>query len=245
MQPVPRILCAGDGALVAEYGDAIDARLNARVRQLQRALEAARPSGVIELVPTYRSLLVHYDPMVVRHESAAALVLDAAGQLPDDPGEPARVVTIPVMYGGAAGPDLADVAAHAGLGEAEVVNLHAAGDYLVFMIGFMPGFPYLGGLHPAIATPRLATPRTRVPAGSVGIAGAQTGIYPAESPGGWRLIGRTPVRLFDPRLDPPVLVQAGDHLRFEPVSVRDYEAIARDVGDNRYHPAVQEIPAAP
>jgi KipI family sensor histidine kinase inhibitor len=243
MHPVPRILHAGDGALLAEYGDAIDARLNARVRQLQRALEAVRPAGVIELVPTYRSLLVHYDPMEVRHESAAALVLDAARQLPDDSGEPTRVVTIPVMYGGAEGPDLADVAAHAGLSEAEVVNLHAAGDYLVFMIGFMPGFPYLGGLHPAIATPRLATPRTRVPAGSVGIAGGQTGIYPAESPGGWRLIGRTPVQLFDPRLDPPVLVQAGDHVRFMPVSLREYEAIARDVGDDRYRPVVQDTPA--
>ena len=243
MHPVPRVLHAGDGALVAEYGDAIDARLNARVRQLQHALEDLRPPGVTELVPTYRSLLVHYDPMVVRHESAAALVLDAAGQLPDDAGGPTRVVTIPVIYGEAEGPDLAEVAAHAGLGEAEVVNLHAAGDYLVYMIGFMPGFPYLGGLHPAIATPRLTTPRTRVPAGSVGIAGAQTGIYPAESPGGWRLIGRTPVRLFDPRLDPPVLVQAGDHLRFMPVSRREYEAIARDVGDDRYQPAVQQLAA--
>ena len=190
MPPAPRILPAGDSAVVAEYGDAIDVRVNARVRQLQRTLEASGHAGLVELVPTYRSLMLHYDPMVLSHAAVAELVLGAAGHLPEDFRESARAVDIPVLYGGGEGPDLADVAARAGLREEEVVELHAAGDYLVFMIGFMPGFPYLGGLPPAIATPRLATPRTLVPAGSVGIAGAQTGIYPSESPGGWRLIGR-------------------------------------------------------
>jgi len=241
----PRILPAGDSALVAEYGDAIDARVNARVRQLQRALEAAGHAGLVELVPTYRSLMVHYDPMVASYATVAGLILEAAGHLPDDPREAIRVVEIPVLYGGNEGPDLADVAARAGLREAEVVALHAAGDYLVFMIGFMPGFPYLGGLPPAIATPRLATPRALVPAGSVGIAGAQTGIYPSESPGGWRLIGRTPVRLFDARLEPPALLQAGDHLRFVPVSRPEYDAIARDVERERYRPHVRVAPASP
>jgi len=241
----PRILPAGDSALVAEYGDAIDARVNARVRQLQRALEAAGHAALVELVPTYRSLMVHYDPMVASYAAVAGLILEAAGHLPDDPRESIRVVEIPVLYGGNEGPDLADVAARAGLREAEVVALHAAGDYLVFMIGFMPGFPYLGGLPPAIATPRLATPRTLVPAGSVGIAGAQTGIYPSESPGGWRLIGRTPVRLFDTRLEPPALLQAGDHLRFVPVPRPEYDAIARDVERDAYRPVVRVVPAGP
>jgi KipI family sensor histidine kinase inhibitor len=245
MQAAPRILHAGDSALVAEYGDAIDVRLNARVRQLQRTIEASGQAGLVELVPTYRSLMVHYDPMVLSHEAVAGLILEAAGHLPEDDREPARVVDVPVLYGGNEGPDLGDVAARAGLREAEVVELHAAGDYLVFMIGFMPGFPYLGGLPPAIATPRLATPRALVPAGSVGIAGAQTGIYPSESPGGWRLIGRTPVRLFDARLEPPALLQAGDHLRFVPVSRPEYDAIARDVERERYRPHVRVAPASP
>ena len=245
MQAAPRILHAGDSALVAEYGDAIDVRLNARVRQLQRTIEASGQAGLVELVPTYRSLMVHYDPMVLSHEAVAGLILEAAGHLPEDDREPARVVDVPVLYGGTEGPDLGDVAARAGLREAEVVELHAAGDYLVFMIGFMPGFPYLGGLPPAIATPRLATPRTLVPAGSVGIAGAQTGIYPSESPGGWRLIGRTPVRLFDTRLEPPALLQAGDHLRFVPVPRPEYDAIARDVERDAYRPVVRVVPAGP
>jgi KipI family sensor histidine kinase inhibitor len=244
MHPAPRILPAGDSALVAEYGDVIDVRVNARVRQLQRTIEASGHAGVVELVPTYRSLMVHYDPLVLSSEALAGLILDAAGHLPEDPREPISVVEIPVLYGGNEGPDLGDVAARAGLREAEVVELHAAGDYLVFMIGFMPGFPYLGGLAPAIATPRLTTPRTVVPAGSVGIAGAQTGIYPSESPGGWRLIGRTPVRLFDARLEPPALLKAGDHLRFVPVSRPEYDGIARDVARDRYQPVVRVVPAS-
>lgn len=245
MPSAPRLLPAGDSAVVAEYGDAIDVRVNARVRQLQRTLEALAHPGLVELVPTYRSLMVHYDPMVLSHAAVAGLVLDSAGHLPEDSRESARAVDIPVLYGGSEGPDLGDVAARAGLREEEVVALHAAGDYLVFMIGFMPGFPYLGGLPPAIATPRLATPRTLVPAGSVGIAGAQTGIYPSESPGGWRLIGRTPVRLFDARFDPPALLQAGDHLRFVPVSRADYDGIVREVERDAYRPLVRAVPAGP
>jgi KipI family sensor histidine kinase inhibitor len=127
----------------------------------------------------------------------------------------------------------------AGLDEEAVVNLHSGGDYVVFMLGFMPGFPYLGGLPASIATPRLATPRTLVPAGSVGIAGAQTGIYPNASPGGWRLIGRTPVRLFDPRRSPPALLEAGEHVRFVPVTRAEYNAIARDVDAGTYRPVTR------
>ncbi|MFO7695108.1 MAG: 5-oxoprolinase subunit PxpB [Vicinamibacterales bacterium] len=239
MPRLPRLLPAGDSAIVVEYGDGIDLRVNARVRLLHRVLGASLPAGVVETVPTYRSLMVHYDPIVLSREAVEQWIAGSANQLRAEIPEVVRTVELPVMYGGGAGPDLADVAARAGLDEREAAALHASGDYVVFMLGFMPGFPYLGGLPARIATPRLATPRTRVPAGSVGIAGAQTGIYPSESPGGWRLIGRTPVALFDARSSPPALLDAGDRVCFVPVTPADYEAIARDVAAGRYRPAVR------
>jgi inhibitor of KinA len=245
MRAVPRLLPAGDSAIVAEYGDGIDARINARVRSLGRALEAGAHAGIIETVPTYRSLIVHYDPMVLSHDSAGHLIAATAERLPEDTREAMRTVEIPVLYGGDAGPDLEDVATMAGLEAQAVVELHAGSEYVVFMLGFMPGFPYLGGLPARIATPRLPTPRTLVPAGSVGIAGAQTGIYPTASPGGWRLIGRTPVRLFDPRRTSPALLEAGDHLRFVPVARPEYDAIARDVEADAYRPSVRVQPDEP
>ena len=239
MLRAPRLLPAGDSAIVVEYGDGIDASANARVRLLQGALDAGAHDGIVETVPTYRSLIVHYDSLVLSREALEALIASAARGLPAEIAERVRTVEIPVLYGGEAGPDLADVAAVAGVDEQTVVDLHAGGDYAVFMLGFMPGFPYLGGLPARIATPRLATPRTRVPAGSVGIAGAQTGIYPSASPGGWRLIGRTPVRLFDPGQSPPALLEAGDHVRFVPVARSDFDAIAREVDAGAYRPAAR------
>jgi KipI family sensor histidine kinase inhibitor len=189
--------------------------------------------------------MVHYDPVVMSREAVEGLITAASGRLPDAVSEAVRTVEIPVWYGGEAGPDLAGVAAAAGLDEQGVVGLHAGADYVVFMLGFMPGFPYLGGLPARIATPRLATPRTAVPAGSVGIAGAQTGIYPTESPGGWRLVGRTPVRLFDARLSPPALLGPGDHVRFVPVTRSDYGAVAREVETDAYRPVVRVRSAGP
>jgi inhibitor of KinA len=239
MLQAPRFLPAGDSAIVVEYGDRIDARINARVRLLRRALGASPHAGVVETVPTYRSLMVHYDPMVLSREAVERLIAGTAERLPEELREAVRTVELPVMYGGAAGPDLAEVAARAELDEQAVVSLHASAEYVVFMLGFMPGFPYLGGLPLRIATPRLATPRTLVPAGSVGIAGEQTGIYPTKSPGGWRLIGRTPVALFDPRASPPTLLEAGNRVRFVPVTRADYDAIARDVAAGAYRPVVR------
>ena len=158
------------------------------------------------------------------------------------PSRSARVVRVPVCYGGAHGPDLEFVAAHAGLTTDEVVALHSAVAYLVYMLGFTPGFAYLGGMTERIAAPRLDSPRTRIPAGSVGIAGAQTGIYPIESPGGWRLIGRTPLRLFDPRSERPFLLAAGDRARFVPVSGDAWRDVERAVQDGAYEPEIEPSP---
>lgn len=225
----PRYLPAGDAALVVEFGDAIAPEINARVRQLLLAIEGARLPGVRDLVPTYRSLLVSYDPLTTTFEYLRTQLdgLERVAGTASFP--PPRLVEIPTAYGGPFGPDLPFVASHNGLAEDEVVRIHSERDYLVYMMGFSPGFTYLGGMSERIATPRLKTPRTVIPAGSVGIAQAQTGIYPVESPGGWQLIGRTPVSLFDPSRTPPVVVEAGDSIRFVPITPDDYADIERDL----------------
>ena len=171
-------------------------------------------------MPTYRSLLVHYDPLRLGYDDVVHLVGEQLQRVGEVPLPESRVVEVPTLYGGESGPDIAFVAEHNGLSVEEVIRIHSSVDYTVYMLGFTPGFPYLGGMSAAIATPRLETPRPRVPAGSVGLAGQQTGVYPIESPGGWRIIGRTPLVLFDPQRDPPALLAAGDRVRFVPVSER-------------------------
>ncbi len=240
MAAEPRYLVAGEAALVVEFGDAIDPEINRRVRQLCRAVDAARVPAVRDLVPTYRSLLVSYDPRSTTFDALKDALQRLEGSIAGTETPPARVVEIPTAYGGSFGPDLPFVAAHNHLTEAEVVAVHAGSDYLVYMMGFSPGFAYLGGMSERIAAPRLKTPRTAIPAGSVGIAQQQTGIYPVESPGGWQLIGRTPVTLFDPSRVPPVFVEAGDFVRFVPVSAADYAAIDRDVRDGRWSLTTRE-----
>ena len=198
-----------------EFGDRVDTNLNRRVHALDALLEDASLAGVVERVPTYRSLLVIFDPL--KTDSVALqteLLRLAGGDLTQRPFTARRLIRIPVRYGGSDGPDLDDVAVHCGLSPADVVAQHAAVTYQVAMLGFAPGFTYLLGLPPALATPRLATPRLRVPPGSVGIAGNQTGIYALSTPGGWRIIGRTPLQLFDPDREEPFLVEAGDRVRF-------------------------------
>lgn len=236
----PIFLPAGETALVAEFGREIDLETNARVVALDAKVRAKAIRGVVETVPTYRSLLVSYDPLEISYgrltRILARLARDArangAAETPGatettDGARARRLISIPVAYGGEYGPDLADVASLAGLTEDEVVLRHSAVEYPVYMIGFLPGFAYLGGLDPSIATPRLSTPRTKIPAGSVGIGGEQTGIYPMASPGGWRLIGTTPVRTYDPARAEPVLFRAGDRIKFEPIGAeafRDMES---------------------
>jgi KipI family sensor histidine kinase inhibitor len=230
-----RIGPLGDAAVVIELGRRIDPAINARVHALDRALSAAAMPGVVETVPTYRSLLVHYDPWAVGYEWLAAelrrmveamsphRVAETGGAAAKESSVPIR---IPVAYGGDHGPDLGDVARHAGLSEEEVVRRHTAGEYSVAMLGFAPGFAYLLGMDPTIAMGRLDTPRIRVPAGSVGIADGQTGIYPFAMPGGWQLIGRTALTLFDPRRDPPATLGPGTRVRFVRVEAGELAAPA-------------------
>ena len=218
MHREPVFLNAGDQALVIELGDAITPEINRRVHSLAAAIESHGVPGVVDLVPTYRSLLVQYDALRISSDDLQERLAEIQRPVAESPPEQPRVVLVPTLYGGELGPDLDSVAEHTGLSPDEVIGLHSEVDYLVYMIGFTPGFPYLGGLSDRLATPRLDTPRTRIPAGSVGIAEGQTGVYPVDSPGGWRLIGRTPLELFDPEREPPSLLAAGDYVRFLPLS---------------------------
>lgn len=224
----PRFSASGDRVLLMAFGDTIDLQVNERVRAMTELLRSEPPPGVECALPAYRSLAVVYDPLVTAPAALQQELVCLAERLADaDIPEP-RTVEIPVCYGGDLGPDLGFVAGHCGMDERNVVTLHTAPLYHIYTIGFAPGFCYLGGLNEGLHTPRLETPRTWVAAGSVGIAEAQTGIYPLDSPGGWRLIGRTPLQLFDALRSDPFLYQAGDKLRFVSISRDDYERILEE-----------------
>jgi inhibitor of KinA len=223
----PCIVPASDASLLVRFGEDISAECHRRVRRFTGwLLENPRPF-VRNIHPAYCTVLVSFDPLRLSAEEVEEHIRTGLSALRDRPDPPAHTVEVPVCYGGAHGPDLPDVAAHCGLPAEEVVRIHAAGDYSVYFLGFSPGFPYLGGLDPRLATPRLAAPRRAVPDGSVAIGGAQTGVYPVGSPGGWRLIGRTPAPLFDPGRTPPALLQMGDRLRFVPITPGEFEDCLR------------------
>ena len=214
----PRFLPVGESAALVQFGNAIDPQINARVHSLAALLSQAAWDGFGEAVPAYTSLLVHYDPLRLDFSEVVKQIEDILPRLEMAAAQStARLVEIPVTYGGEYGPDLETVAIARGLSPEAVIQIHSQTEYLVYMIGFTPGFPYLGGLDERIATPRRESPRTLVPAGSVGIAGQQTGIYPLDSPGGWQILGRTPLDLFDPTREPPSLLTPGDRVRFVPV----------------------------
>ncbi len=218
----PRFLPAGDRGLLVEFENAVSIEINNQVRALAIGLQAARIPGLIEVIPTYRSLGIEYDPFTITFEGLERQVREMARHL--DPGIlPApTLVQIPTVYGGIYGPDLPYVAQHAGLSEAEVIRLHSQTVYHVYMIGFSAGFAYLGGLPERLHTPRLPSPRIKVPKGSVAIGGNQTGAYPAETPGGWRIIGRTFVNLFNPLKEIPTPMQPGDQVQFVPIAEEEY-----------------------
>ncbi len=237
----PVFLPMGDRAMVLEFGSEIDPELNALVHRATAAIEGARLDGVVELVPTYRSLALHYDPTLTGQDKLrqAILELDLEG---GGVSGGQRVVEIPTLYGGEYGADIGFVAENAGVSESEVIRIHSGVDYLVYAMGFSPGFPYLGGLDPRLDTPRLYTPRTMIPAGSVGIAETQTGVYPVASPGGWRLIGRTPLKLFDPHSDPPTIINAGDRVRFVPLGgEEEFGRVERQVKDGIYSAVIRKV----
>lgn len=215
-----RVEPMGDRALILVLGEGIDDAVNDRVHGLVSTLRKRGLPGVLDIVPGYATVTVHYQPSIWAglgpppHEAVASEILGLWKEAGARGARPFRLMEIPVCYGGDFGPDLEAVADHCGLSPAVVIARHSSPEYRVFMLGFTPGFAYLGGLDPALLTPRRETPRLKVPAGSVGIAGTQTGIYPLDTPGGWQIIGRTPLKLFDPSLEEPCLLGPGDRLRF-------------------------------
>jgi KipI family sensor histidine kinase inhibitor len=235
-----RILTEGDSSLLVEFGKEISPEINQKITAAVQLLKEQHIEGVVDLIPAFCSLLINYDPRVISFEEISKRVqqiikLDArAGQ------QRKRVFEIPVCYGGAYGPDLANIASHAGLTEEEVIQIHSSRDYLIYMLGFLPGFCYLGGLDERIHTPRLANPRIKINAGSVGIGGSQTGIYPLDSPGGWQLMGMTPVKTYDPEREDPILVEAGDYIRFVPIDEAEYKRIKELVDRGEYQCIVHE-----
>ena len=233
-----RFLPMGDCALVMEFANEISKEVNARIRQTTKAIE--KIEGVIEVLPTYRSITIFYRPDQITYDELVTK-LQTIKEGNEEGDSLSRRIEIPTVYGGEYGPDLAYVAQHASLSEEEVIRIHTGTDYLVYMLGFSPGFTYLGGLDERIATPRLESPRVKIPAGSVGIAGSQTGMYPSESPGGWQLIGRTPLKLYDPEKEPPVFIQAGDYIRYVAITESEYAEIEEQVNAGRFQVKMERM----
>lgn len=235
-----KILTAGDSSLLIQFDSIIDPAVNARIAATVQLMREQQIEGVVDIIPAFCSLLINYDPRVISYDEMKTRmekilsVEVAAGE------RRKKIYEIPVCYGGEYGPDLNTIAEHAGLTPAEVIDIHTSADYLIYMLGFLPGFTYLGGLDERIHTPRLANPRVRIPAGSVGIGGSQTGIYPMDSPGGWQLMGMTPVKTYDPNREIPILVEAGDYIRFVAVDEQEYEKIRAQVARGTYQVRVVE-----
>jgi len=217
-------VAAGDSAIVVEFEEAIDPAVNIRTIAFAEAIQSSQIRGVRDVVPTYRSVAIYYDPLRTDSDMLMSSVEREAVKPAARSADAEAPIRIPVCYQSELGPDLPGVAAFAALAEDDVVRIHTAATYRVFMLGFVPGFAYLGIVDARIAMARHSSPRVRVPLGSVGIAGVQTGIYPAETPGGWQLIGRTPVKPFDPARAQPFLLKAGDPVQFYPIDRPEYDA---------------------
>ena len=235
-----RILTAGDSSLLIEFGNEISPEINRRIAAVVELMREQHIEGVVDVIPAFCSLLVNYDPRVVGYEKMKKR-LESLVRVDIKVGQVKRkIFEIPVLYGGEYGPDLASIAEHAGISQDEVIAIHSSRDYLIYMLGFLPGFCYLGGLDERIHTPRLSNPRLRIRAGSVGIGGSQTGIYPLDSPGGWQLMGMTPVKTYDPEREIPILVEAGNYIRFVPIDEEQYKQIQAQVEDGSYQCVTHE-----
>ncbi len=213
----------GDRGLLLEFGDEISREINEKVRRMALAIQAESMEGILETVPTYRSLLIIYNPLLLPIEDLNKRLKRIEEGLQQTPLQEPKLTRIPVVYGSIYGPDLESVAKYLQTSPEEVIRLHCSKPYLIYMVGFMPGYPYMGELPRGLVVPRLKTPRLLVPKGSVAIAQRQTGIYSMESPGGWQILGRTPVELFDPEKDPPALLQMGDFVQFYPISEKEFK----------------------
>jgi inhibitor of KinA len=238
--PEPRLLPCGDLAVSVELGDEISREVNARVLALEYLIQQKDVAGITETVPTFRALLVYYDPVVVGYEELAAALRGLAEQARPEVLPPARTVEVPCCYGGELGFELEAAAARLGLDPAELVRLHATADYAVYFVGFTPGLPYMTGMPERLTIPRLEQPRTKTPPGSVGIGGAQCCIYSVESPGGFWVLGRTPLALYDPEAADPILLRAGDHVRFRAIDRAEFDAIAAAVAARTHRPRIEE-----
>jgi inhibitor of KinA len=210
----PRIVALGDSAILVQLDEEIDLVVNQRVHTLAGLVEASAITGIVETVPAYATLLVHYDPLALSFTQIKNILREKLDQIQENVSRKPRLVEVSVRYGGVLGPDLEAVANHLHMTIEDVIRIHSAKIYTVYMMGFTPGYPYMGKLDDELIMPRLETPRTRVPAGTVAIAGSQTGIYSIESPGGWNLMGWTPLKLFDPNSDSPFLFMPGDEVKF-------------------------------
>jgi KipI family sensor histidine kinase inhibitor len=227
-------LICGDSALNIEFGNEISEEINKKIRVAAALIENREISGISEVVPTYRSLMIHYDPLIIEYEELISILKWIEENIKNVELYSPEIIEIPVLYGGQYGPDIENVAMHNKLTVEEVIKIHTSAEYLIYMLGFTPGFPYLGGMDKRIATPRLHSPRTKIPAGSVGIAGEQTGIYPVQSPGGWQLIGSTPIELFNPDSENPILLKSGNHIVFKSIDEEEYMKIKEEVKNNAH-----------
>lgn len=234
------IVAAGDTSLLVEFGQEISPEINRKISTTVQLMREQHMEGVVDVIPTFCSLLINYDPRVISYEQLKTRMQELVKlDIKSEAGKK-RIFEIPVCYGGVYGPDIENIAKHAGLTVEEVIKIHTSTDYLIYMLGFLPGFCYLGGLDERIHTPRLANPRLKISAGSVGIGGSQTGIYPMDSPGGWQLMGMTPVKTYDPNREVPILVEAGDYIRFVPVDEQEYKRIKELVDKNEYQVVIRE-----
>ncbi len=238
--PDIRILTAGDSALLIEFGKEINPETNRKITALVQLMREQHIEGIVDVIPAFCSLLINYDPRVLSYEELKERMEHLLKMETKTEATRKRIFEIPVCYGGEYGPDIENIAEHAGLSIEEVIKIHSSKDYLIYMLGFLPGFTYLGGLDERIHTPRLASPRLKIRAGSVGIGGSQTGIYPLDSPGGWQLMGMTPVRTYDPERQTPILVEAGDYIRFIPIDEEEFLRIQELVEKGEYQCVVHE-----
>ncbi len=235
-----KMMPAGDSSLLIAFEQEVNPEINRKITSLVRLIRDQHIEGILDMIPSYCALLINYDPRMVSYKKLTERIERLLKMEVQATNERKRVFEIPVCYGDEFGPDLQQIADHAGMTVDEVISIHTSRDYLIYMLGFLPGFCYLGGLDERIHTPRLATPRIKIPAGSVGIGGSATGIYPLDSPGGWQLMGNTPVKTFDANREVPILLQAGDYIRFVPISREEYDSIKAQVEANAYECVVRE-----